>query len=290
MNANWENSIIIPATKIDFKVLPAVGQFITQPHFIDLNNLGLEKEISEYLKKDSYPVPLPEDREGYYDDRHYDFWLSGLEEYLKIKRSAEKAGVSLNADTRILDFGCASGRVLRHFALQSESVCWGCDINENHVAWCNKYLPPNARVFQNSSLPHLQIQDNYYDVIYCMSVFTHIETFETSWLCEINRILKPGGIAYVTIHDETSWENMPKDWGVGYAIINHPEFKEKWLAEGFPHEKFVSRWQADKSYSSNVFYKQKYIHRVWGKFMKIVDTIPMGSNYQTVMILQKNNS
>ncbi|MEJ0102858.1 MAG: class I SAM-dependent methyltransferase [Bacteroidota bacterium] len=287
MNKNWESSIIIQKTKENFKILPSVGQYITQQHYTDISKLNLDDDVSTYLKRDSYPIPLTEDREGYFDDRHYDFWLDGLSEFLKIKRNCERASVIFEANTKILDFGCATGRVLRHFALQSIVECWGCDINENHVIWCNRYLPPSVKVFQNSSLPHLMIEENFFDVIYCLSVFTHIETFETSWLCEIRRVLKKGGIAYVTIHDETSWENMPKDWGVGYALTNHPEFQEKWLKEGFPNEKFVSRWQADKSYSSNVFYKIDYIRNVWGKFFNILDIIPMGSNYQTVLILQK---
>jgi SAM-dependent methyltransferase len=286
---NWEESIIISGTKKNFSILPPVMKFTSQLHHTNINEIGLEEQIISYIKKDNYPLPVTEDREGYYDNRHYDFWLSGLNEYNKIKKSCEKFGVELNSATKVLDFGCASGRVLRHFSLQSNVESWGCDINENHVTWCNKFLPTNSRVFQNSSLPHLQVQDCFYDIIFCLSVFTHIEAFETSWLCEIRRILKPGGIAYVTIHDETSWENMPKDWGVGYSIMNHPEFQEKWLKEGFPEDKFISRWQGDKSYSSNVFYKQDYIKSVWGKFFSILETVPMGSNYQTVLILKKDD-
>ena len=92
----------------------------------------------------------------------------------------------------------------------------------------------------------------------------------------------------MTIHDEVSWKNMPKDWGVGHALLNHPNFEKKWLDEGFPDDKFVSRYFANKSYSSNVFYKIEYIKKVWGKFFEIKEIIPMGSLYQTVLILQKS--
>ncbi|QNA43841.1 class I SAM-dependent methyltransferase [Lacibacter sediminis] len=288
MNTSWESSVILAATKTNFEVLPSVGMFATQEHYIDVTKIELEEELNVYLKKDTHPLPVTEDREGYYDDRHYDYWLSGLIEFLRIRSISEKYIGKIGKETKVLDFGCASGRVLRHFALQSTTVSWGCDINENHVLWCNKYLPNNSIVFQNTSLPHLQIADNFLDLIYCLSVFTHIESFETSWLCELNRILKPGGIAYITIHDENSWQIMPKDWGVGYAVINHPEFNEEWLTAGFPNEKFISRWQNNKSYTSNVFYRLSYIEHVWSKFFSIKEIIPNGSNYQTVLILQKN--
>jgi len=288
MQDSWEQSIILRKTKNNFQVLPPVQSFINQEHFINTENLGLEKDLALYIGEDNSPLPLTEDREGYHGQRHFDYWLSGLEEFLKITTLYKKYVPEDQSDAKILDFGCASGRVLRHFATQSKYECWGCDINENHVQWCNDYLPNKVKVFQNTSLPHLQIPDGFFDLSYCLSVFTHIEEFETSWLCEFKRIMKPNGIAYVTIHDETSWKNMPKDWGVGHAVINHPDFEQKWIEEGFPNEKFVSRWINSQSYSSNVFYKLSYIHRVWSKFFKILEVIPMGSNYQTVLILQNS--
>lgn len=287
LQQQWENSIIIPGTKREFTALPPVLQFATQEHFIDIPKLKLPFEINTYLKKDTYPLPVTEDREGYFDNRHYDYWLSGLDDYIKILKIAETCNIKKDRTARVFDFGCATGRVLRHFALQSEMQVWGCDINENHVTWCNKFLPGNSNVFQSSSLPHLQVEDNFFDIVYSLSVFTHIDTFETSWLCEIRRILKPGGIAYLTIHDESSWNNMPHEWGVGSAVINHPEFDPSWLKEGFPGEKFVSRWFVEKSYSANVFYKIDYIKRVWSRFFHIDKIIPMGSNYQTVLVLKK---
>lgn len=279
----WEDSLIIPATKDEFETLDSVASFMSQKPTFDIKKWG---DVPALAKKDTYPLPITEDREGYFDDRHYDYWLSGLKDFLDISMAATKAGIQITSDTRVLDLGCASGRTIRHFAIQSPAQAWGCDISVNHVLWCNRYLPENLKVFQNTSLPHLQIEDNFFDIIYAMSVFTHIESFETSWLCELSRILKPGGMAYVTIHDESSWKNMPTTWGAGHAVTNHPEFDKKWLKDGFPGEKFISRWHKDKSYSSNVFYKLSYIKKVWGKFFEIDEVIPNGSAYQTVLVLR----
>ena len=287
MENTWENSIMLPAKRREFTVLPAVIQFATQEHFIDIKTINLKNDIVEYIRKDDFPLPLKDDREGYCDERHYDYWLSGLHDFIKISDLADKHGLNLKSESRILDFGCASGRVLRHFALQSNSKAWGCDINEGHVIWCNKFLPKNVKVFQSSSLPQLQAEDNFFDLIFCLSVFTHIESFETSWLCELRRITKKDGLIYLTIHDESSWKNMPKEWGVGYAILNHPSFEGKWLEEGFPNEKFVSRYSSVLSYSSNVFYKIEYIKKTRDKFFEILEIIPMGAMYQTVIVLKK---
>lgn len=278
MNENWENSIIIAGNKTRFKVLKPAGSY---------SPTEIAPDVAAQIKKDACPLPTTEDREGYHGERHFEYWLSGLEDFKKIMAAGKESGLVIDRQTRVLDLGCASGRVLRHFAAQSEVEPWGCDISENHVAWCNRYLPKKTKVFLNTSIPNLQVQDNFFDIVFAMSVFTHIESFETSWLAELSRVIKPGGIAYVTIHDETSWKNMPKDWGAGYAVMNHPDFKEKWLKTGFPGEKFVLRWDANRSYSSNVFYKLNYVKRVWGKFFRIQKVIPNGSLYQTVLVLQK---
>lgn len=283
----WEDSIILRSKKETFKNRGPVSDYLNQETNIDPNELKLPKPIEYYVKNDPYPIPAVEDREMYCPDHDYEFWLSGLYDFKKISDAAKRQKIRLNKDTRVLDFGCASGRVLRHFAAQSKAQVWGSDISDDHVTWCNKYLSKKMVVFQNTSIPNMPIEDNFFDIIYAMSVFTHIESFETSWLCEVRRMLKPGGIAYITVHDESAWERMPKEWGVGKALLQHPDFDRKWLKTGFPGEKFVSRWHEDKSYSSNVFYKMEYIKKVWGKFFDIKEVIPGGSAYQTVLILQK---
>jgi hypothetical protein len=55
------------------------------------------------IERDGMPIPATQDREGYFDDRHLSYWLSGLED-LRIVQSMIPAG----AMTRILDCGGAS--------------------------------------------------------------------------------------------------------------------------------------------------------------------------------------
>ncbi len=97
--------------------------------------------VIRFAARDTYPVPHARDREGYqvnYDARYF---LNGLADYLKILGAVEKHQISMKS---FLDFGCASGRVLRHFCAQSEiQNLWGCDINGRHVKWMNDHLPSN---------------------------------------------------------------------------------------------------------------------------------------------------
>ena len=61
---------------------------------------------------------------------------------------------------------------------------------------------------QNHALPHLPIEDGSTALVYGFSVFTHIDEFETAWLAEIRRILRPGGVAYLTINSDDTWKSL----------------------------------------------------------------------------------
>ncbi len=102
---------------------------------------------------------------------------------------------------------------MRHVALENPGCrAMGCDINRLHVEWCNAHLPANCSAFQNHSVPSLPIEDNSLDAVTAYSVFTHIEAIETAWLAEIRRVLKPGGIAWLTVHTEKTLQDMNEDW------------------------------------------------------------------------------
>lgn len=55
--------------------------------WINLANLQLERTLAEYIERDTLPIPAVANREGYHGERHYDYWLSGLKDYLQIKQT-----------------------------------------------------------------------------------------------------------------------------------------------------------------------------------------------------------
>ena len=61
----------------------------------------------------------------------------------------------------------------------------------------------------NTAFPSLPLSDQYFDLVTAYSVFTHINETEISWLLELRRILKIGGIACITIHNDDFWLRMP---------------------------------------------------------------------------------
>ncbi len=57
----------------------------------------------------------------------------------------------------------------------------------------------------NAPEPPLPFPNEHFDVVCCLSVFTHLnEPMQDVWLAELNRIMKPGGVLLVTIFGENA--------------------------------------------------------------------------------------
>jgi len=167
---------------------------------------------------------------------------------------------------RVLDFGCGAGRVLRHFQREAEKgEFWGCDIHYQSIAWVSEHLS-NFHVFQNKEIPQLPVESNYFDLIYVISVFTHLTSTWKSWLGELRRVLKPGGILVITFHNRVAYEytagrhfdekstgmlimDQDRPWNEGGPIVYHSNW---WILKHwgeFFNVEFVSRealfgWQS----------------------------------------------
>jgi SAM-dependent methyltransferase len=99
----------------------------------------------------------------------------------------------------ILDFGCGWGRIIRFFLKDiAPTKLWGADPVEEMVSLCkqqNRWC--NFEAIRTKPPSHFQ--DNTFDLIYSFSVFSHLsEKMHMSWLPELGRILRPGGLLIAT--------------------------------------------------------------------------------------------
>ncbi|MBK7338689.1 MAG: class I SAM-dependent methyltransferase [Saprospirales bacterium] len=103
-------------------------------------------------------------------------------------------------DKKILDWGCGPGRVIRHLPEVIGNGCsfYGTDYNERSIDWCSKNLP-GIHFHKNSLQAQLPYPDGFFDLIYGISIFTHLsEPLHHDWYAELHRILSPGGILFLT--------------------------------------------------------------------------------------------
>jgi SAM-dependent methyltransferase len=104
---------------------------------------------------------------------------------------------------RVLDFGCGAGRVLRHFAPEAdEGEFWGCDIDRPSIAWLEQNLAPPFHPFVCEEAPSLPQEDGFFDLIYAISVYTHLTEDWAGWLLEHHRVLADGGLLFVSFLGE----------------------------------------------------------------------------------------
>jgi SAM-dependent methyltransferase len=125
-----------------------------------------------------------------------------------IETALRSSGTSLSNFDSILDFGCGCGRLIRHLPKYTTAQLFGCDYNPELVAWCAKNL--SIGTFATNTLqPPLPYSDRSFDFVYARSVFTHLsEHGQAEWLEELGRVIKPGGILYLTMHGEQFFEQL----------------------------------------------------------------------------------
>lgn len=102
---------------------------------------------------------------------------------------------------QILDWGCGPARITRHLkTVCPDAVITACDTNAQTIAW-NQQNIEGIQFTQQNALPPLPFINDQFDLIIGFSVLTHIPAnLQQQWLLELYRILKPGGIIWVTTH------------------------------------------------------------------------------------------
>jgi SAM-dependent methyltransferase len=147
-----------------------------------------------------------------------------------------------------------------------------------------RYLPKGFKVWQNDYYPRLPLEDNYFDAVTAFSVFTHIDETESGWLLELRRILKPGGIAYLSIHDEETWKI--KDGNLLATVRDYlpPEIAD---SPTLPVGKTVATFRQDDPYRCNVFHSREYINHVWGRYFEFLDFLPLRLDKQAIVVCRK---
>jgi SAM-dependent methyltransferase len=162
---------------------------------------------------------------------------------------------------RILDFGCGAGRTLRHFADEAASAeFWGCDIDEASIGWMEEQLCPPFHAFVNGAEPPLDQADASFDLIWAISVFTHLTSSWSQWLLELHRILKPDGLLLVTFMGEGMSEEIAGDpWDEANFGMNIIKYGQSWDLGG-----------------PMVLHSPWWIEEHWGRAFEIVSLRPDG--------------
>jgi SAM-dependent methyltransferase len=144
------------------------------------------------------------------------FLRGGSERAGAIAGAVGEAGLDIARCGRILDFGCGCGRVIRHMPDRSDADLYGSDLNPRLIRWCRDNLAFGS--FRTNDLaPPLGYDDDFFDLVYSVSVLTHLdEELQNRWLRELERITAPGGAVLVTTHGDSWFEGLDADEAARY--------------------------------------------------------------------------
>jgi len=129
--------------------------------------------------------------------------------------------------------------------------------------------------------------DEYFDVVYGHSVFTHLsQNDHFAWLGEIRRVLKIGGYGFLTVCSEP-----------GVYVTRHAdattnlEFLEEFRTVGcYDFEaQNVGVDAGREGYYRLVAHTQNYILKHWSRYFTIRRIIPCFMEHQDLIILERRS-
>ncbi|MGI3899997.1 MAG: class I SAM-dependent methyltransferase [Janthinobacterium lividum] len=177
--------------------------------------------------------------------------------------------------SRCLDFGCGIGRVIRQFAEEARSAeFWGCDIDGTSIRWAVENMTPPFRFYRMSQAPSLPFEDSSFDLIYAIAVFSQVYDDWHQWAVEIRRVLKPGGVFFMSYAGQTPFEEMlslPYD-----GFDPHP---------GLYVKNPFNSWNRG---GPMVFMSPAWVERHWGSLFDIDFVAPDALlDYQSICVMRK---
>jgi SAM-dependent methyltransferase len=251
----------------EYTVMPRFG--FHQPLNYLFDTFPVKFEPPVVVPDEPLPLPPVSERMGYSaDNEEYLSWGRYDKELVEAQLRKHH---SKGEDISILDFGCSSGRVLRHFYENARRKRWklhGVDIQARPIQWMRENFTNDFCVSTGTVQPHLHFADNHFDVVYGVSVFTHIKFLWDAWLLELRRVLKPGGLLIQTFHSEHAWnyyyQNRDQDW------VRNNHSPSMLLHEQMPHDYF---YYGDIS-MSQVFWKREVARKFWSRYLEVIEILP----------------
>lgn len=241
--------------------------------------------IANYRKQNAWNKPIPpfELRRITAKRSAANFVHSGKRISDALIEGLKIAGKDINGVQAILDFGCGAGRQIQYFYDYKSAKVYGCDPNATHIEWLTKNYPlADFRVSQ--FMPPLPFDDNTFDLIYSVSVFTHLsEEAQFAWLKELKRVLKPNQIALLTTLGEHAAKRLDSEKLVQRDPAEPESFQDALAQQGFvfyvPESyRAVNRLINPNSTSEEDMYgatwhSEEYIREKWGQDFEVIKII-----------------
>jgi SAM-dependent methyltransferase len=242
-----------------------------------------ERRQGQRLAPDGLPMPPPALRQRVHGRAEPDGFLAAGERLaMAVLGTLEELPAKLPADARVLDFGCGSGRLLRHLLrLRPAWRITGTDIDAEAIAWCRSAYP-GADFMVNGSDPPIDLAAGSLDLIVGFSVFTHLDAGpQAAWLSELARLLRPGGWAVLSVLGADDAARLPS------------ADRARLRRDGFVfHRRSVGGLGMDLLprlyHYRTAWHTREYVERTWSEWFTIAAYRPAGANdHQDMVVVQR---
>jgi hypothetical protein len=212
------------------------------------------------------------------------FLVSGATDFHRLDRAAAAvAGRRLHEFARVLDWGVGCGRVARHFPAAHAEALTGCDIDRDNIDWCRAHLP--GRFVASQLVPPLPFEDEAFELVYGISVFTHFrEAMQLRWLEELSRVTAPGAVLMLTTHGQTAIDFSrlsPAD----YRLVQD-EVRSAGIVVSGTNTQLDGHAEHAGEYV-NVYHSADYVRRTWGRFFSVEHILPGYILHHDLVILRR---
>ena len=227
----------------------------------------------------------------------------GWKFYKIVKDYADKLNNPVRPETKILDFGCGWGRMIRFYFkdIKCENI-YGIDVDPMMIDICKNTLH-YGNYLVTTPAPPTEFQNDSFDIIYAYSVFSHLKyDIAEKWIEEFSRILKPGGILVATTQGECSFDYIQ-------VLKDNPKRTrsvwEEYLLKSFdPVEDHRKRYRngeflyaatgggevRDASFYGEAFIPEQYIKKHFDQYLKLQDFVDNANLLpQALFVMQKRN-
>jgi len=270
------------------------------PHRADDEYYTLPAYPRENGERSTPPLPPSELRVNYgTSDKEY--LECGRNDIAKLRQILKEANFPIEGTKRILEFGCAAGRMIRWLDdLAPSHEIWGVDIWASAVLWCKDHLSPPLHFATTTVCPHLPFEDHYFDFIYAGSIFTHVEDMTDAWFLELRRILRPGGKFYCTINDHSTaavfeGQRTPEEAQMHYLRMggqkNWISYVDNYLRVAPGYQAFkrreVSMLTVSRSAASTVMWDAEFLCKRQEPFYRALSITPKAYGYQTAVLFER---
>lgn len=210
---------------------------------------------------------------------HLDGWSDPTRAYEELGAQTRRALLELLPDDwsfegrRVLDFGCGAGRTLRHFLDEAQTAeIWGADIDAASIEWLQRELSPPLRAWRCPEGPPLGLEHGSFDLIWAISVFTHLTSTALPWLLELHRLLRPGGLLVATYMGRWNSEFAAGEpWAEDRTGMNVLRHYEGW-DRGGPMV-LMSDW---------------WVREHWGRAFEILEVAPQVQNMSWALMRRRD--